>query len=347
MISRLNLLILSLVMALALAPAARADRAVSVLVGTVLLHRQTVPARLAAYGSIMAGPAAQTSLRLKADGVVARIPVVPGERVAAGQVLADIAPDAASIAALRRARDALMAARAARAHVAALLATHLATAADLAAATQTLDDAKANLRALRATGAGQARAMKAPFAGVVSAIVAAQGASLAAGAPVLTLLNPARVTAQLGVTPAQAARIAPGNDARLTLLATNISLDAKVSAVAALRDPQTGLVDITLALAKPAPVGAAVKGEITTGTRIGYEVPRDAVQSDETGDYVFQVGPGNIAQRQMVKILGSEGAQTILAPTLNPALQLVTSGAYQLENGMHVRLKTVLAKGRE
>jgi hypothetical protein len=137
----------------------------------------------------------------------------------------------------------------------------------------------------------------------------------------------------------------PGAPATLTLLDTGASLTATVATRAAMLDPQTGLIEVTLALSAPAPIGAPisapigapVRAALQAGTLTGYAVPRDAVQNDEAGDYVFQQGPDGLAHRVNVKVLGQSGNSTMLAATLDAKLPLISSGAYQLDDGEPVR----------
>lgn len=257
--------------------------------------------------------------------------------MAAGQALARIAPDAQGVADLHKAEDAVQAARAAQAHTAALLTAHLATKADLAAATQTLADAEVQLAALRATGTGLPCLITAPVAGIVTAVLVTPGSAQAAGTSLLRLADAAHLAAGVGVPEGQASFITPGAPATLTLLDTGASLPAAVATRAAMLDPQTGLTDVTLALSAPAPIGAPVRATLQAGLLTGYAVPRDAVQNDEAGDYVFQQGTDGLAHRATVRVLGASGDSTVLAPTLNTALPLITTGAYQLDDGVAVR----------
>ncbi len=321
-------------------PAASVAAVPSVLVSTMKLEPGSLPATVTAYGSVTAGPGAEQTLSTQASGVVSHVAVSLGQTVAAGQVLATLAADAQSVAELRKARDALSAARAARAHVAALLASHLATNADLAAADQAVGDADGALKALLAAGAGRTREIMAPFAGVVSAVLVAPGSVQTAGSALLRLVAQRHVVAVTGVTPAQAGAIAPGDAAKITLLndaATAVA--GRVTLVAAMPNPQSGLQDVTVAPQGTLPLGAAVNTVITTGQLNGYVVPRDAVQSDAQGSYVFQLDARNIAHRVDVRVLGGAGGQSVLAAAgLNAAQPLVTVGAYQLDDGAAVRL---------
>jgi hypothetical protein len=140
------------------------------------------------------------------------------------------------------------------------------------------------------------------------------------------------------VAEALAAGITPGASATVTLLNAGTNVAATVSSRAAMLDPQTGLIDVTLALSAPATLGEPVAASVEAGALAGYAVPREAVQTDEIGDYVFQAGADGLAHRVNVHVLGQSGAQTVLAPAgLNAAWPVVTTGAYQLDDGVAVR----------
>ncbi|OYY04307.1 MAG: hypothetical protein B7Y73_04575 [Acidocella sp. 35-58-6] len=326
-------------------PAAASDAPPTVLVSTINLTPGTLPAAVSAYGSIAPGPGADTTVSTQASGVVSSIAVVQGQSVGAGDPLLTMIPDAQSIADYHKAEDAVTAARANRVHVAALLASHLATSADLAAADQTLNDATGALKALQATGNGKTRIITAPFAGVVAAVQVSPGAMQPAGAALLRIIKSNGLVAIVGVPPAQVAAIHTGEPAAITLLDTAGHAMGSVADVSNMRDPATGLNSVALLLPVPAPdfqatAGEPVKAVITTGTLSGFVVPRDAVQNDERGNYVFQIDPKNIAYRVAVQVLGASGTQIILAANLNAAMPMVTTGAYQLDDGTAVRTAT-------
>ncbi|HQT47094.1 MAG: hypothetical protein B7X08_06560 [Acidocella sp. 20-63-7] len=306
----------------------------SVAVQTMALTLTNRPRLVAVYGTVTGGPC-EATLVLPAPGIVAHILVQPGAEVIAGQPLATIVPDAPSIAERQKAEVAVIAAKAERAHVAALLAARLATTSDLAATDQALQDAKASLMALQATGTGQPRTILAPRAGIVIAVLAGQGTAQPAGASLFRLADPAHLTALVGVPAGNV--IARGATAQITLLEDNSVLTGTVLSRAAMLDPQTGLRDVTLGLSSPVLIGSPLRANLVAGRLVGYAAPRDAVLSDETGNYVFQLGPDHLAHRATVRVLGPSGADLILAPTLNPAEPLITTGAYQLNDGTPVR----------
>jgi RND family efflux transporter MFP subunit len=325
--------------ALFVAQTARADDAPqpSALVSTMTLQMGTLPATVTAYGTIAPGEDADHAVTLQGAGIIRSVNVTAGQNVTKGQILADIAPDPQSAAEWQRAQDAVASARANRAHVAALLQSHLATNADLAMADQTLHDAESTLTALRIAGTGTVRSIAAPDAGYVSVVTAAPGNQVPAGTTLFHVVDPTHFVATLGVPPDQVTPLRPGEAATVTLLNSGATLNGVLREVSYVPDPQTGLLGATLVLDAAAPLGAPVKAVIITGTLIGFVVPRDAVQNDENGDYAFQVDAKNSAHRVAVHILGTLGAQTVIAPDLNTTMPLVTVGAYQLSDGMEVR----------
>ncbi len=274
-------------------------------VDTIQLVRRTVPVQIPAFGSIAAGPGA-ANITLAAPGIVMSVQVRPGQVVAAGQVLAHIAPDPQSVADLRKAEDNLQAAQVARAHVAALLAAHLATASDLAASVQAENDAAGGLTALRVLGTGVTRTVTAPFAGIVTSVTAMPGGVSPAAAPLFGLVPPNGLVAVAGLPEASSLRVQPGDAATLTALNTGTRLRAIVVQRAAMLDPQTGLVDVTLASQGAVPLGEPVALTITAGSVTGYPVPRDAVLEDAQGDYVFQLDARGIAHREPVHVLEAD-----------------------------------------
>ncbi len=305
----------------------------SATVSVIALTQSDVPRHVSAWGSIVAGQA-EMDIALTAPGIVTGFLVHPGQAVAAGQALAQVAPDPQSLADRRKAEDAMRAAQAQHDHVAALLPQHLATLADLAAATQALDDAKAALAALHKAGVGENRILNAPFAGTVTAIALTPGGVQPAGAVALKLAATSGLTALIGLPEADAQSVRPGDAATLTLLNGGARLAATVVQRAAMLDPQTGLVDVVLQPQGNAALGEPVSASILTGSVTGYLVPRRAVLNDEQGDYVYLLDAHNVAHRAAVRVLEAEGDNVVLAPGLDPAMKLATIGAYQLSDGM-------------
>jgi hypothetical protein len=157
------------------------------------------------------------------------------------------------------------------------------------------------------------------------------------------LVAPGGLVAIAGLPEAQAANISAGEAATLTALNSNTRIAATVVQRAGMLDPQTGLMDVTLVPHATLPLGEPLAITINAGSVTGYRVPRDSVLNDAQGDYIFQLDAQGIAHRKTAHVLEAEGPMSVLAPDLDPAMPLVTTGAYQLADGMAA---TVQGSGR-
>jgi multidrug efflux pump subunit AcrA (membrane-fusion protein) len=182
---------------------------------------------------------------------------------------------------------------------------------------------------------------------VVLQVSAAQGDQLQAGAAILQLASgastDARANVMLGVEPMDAAAIHPGDALTLRGLSAALaktSVEGRVVLVGAAIDQQSQLVNIgaTVPLAQtPFIPGTRVAADIATRTGTHWIVPRAAVLQDSQSAYVFQITPQNRAHRVAVTIAIENGERYGVDGPLDPALGVVTSGNYELKDGMAVR----------
>jgi membrane fusion protein, multidrug efflux system len=325
----------------ALCGAARAAQpGPSVLVQVTRLHAGGLPRIVTVYGRMEVDPAARHAVTAPAAVVVDAISVQPGQQVAAGAPLVGLGPSPATSSAYTQAVAAVRVAGELARRTAALVAQHLATRQDLAAAEKSGSDARAALAALAAEGAAGPRTLRAPFAAVVTAVPARRGAIVAQGTALVDLARPDALVLHAGAVPSQAAAIRPGDRAAILALGGGEPAAGKVLLRGSMVDPQTGLVPVIVA----PPAGRFLLGEtaqarIVTGETRGWVVPHVAMLVDDSGvPYVVQAKDG-IAHRVRVRILGHDGERDVVAGSLDPAASLVLAGNYQLADGMRVRVK--------
>ena len=312
--------------------------ATSVLVQTAALKQGSLPRTVVAYGIVQANPSARNSLMAPVAATVADIYVRVGQTVAKGDPLVELAPTpttgaayAAAVSSARVAADALTRTRQLRSE-------SLATEPQVTAAEKADSDARATLAAMKAQGAAGPSTLRAPAAGVVTALTANTSAIVAEGAPLLELAQANGLILVAGVVAARAATIKVGNAAQITPIGGTGTAAAKVSMRGAAVDPSTGLVPVEFSL----PAGGLLPGEsaqasITTGDVHGYVVPHEAVLVHDTGDtYVVQDMKG-AAKTVPVKVLLSTGERDVIDGPLDAAAPLILAGAYQLQDGMKVR----------
>ena len=319
------------------ATAARKAESVAVVVATPT--QQVFHDRIEAFGTFVGDSRNTQTLTLPQAGQVVATEVTPGRRVSKGQVLLRLATDPAMRSVYQQAQSALGLARGELARSERLVGEHLATNAELANARKALADAQSNLAAQgRLGGSADVAVLAAPADGVVTAIAVAGGERVQAGAKLLDFTPQRALSAQLGVTPEQAAKIRPGMPVSVTPVYGDGAppLRGSVSVVADAMNPQTHLIDVlaevdadkTSALV----AGAALHAQIDIAQHTAWAVPRDALLSDGQGSYVFQLHQGN-AHRVNVEVVAPTGDLVGINGALDGNDPVVTLGAYELSDG--------------
>ena len=331
-----------LLLALALLPLAAAMPAhsqPSALVELAKLEKGSLPQIVTAYGAAQPSASARQTVMAPLSAVVGAVYVRQGEEVAKNAPLIKLVPSPTTAASFAQAQSALRVARELVQRTQKMIRQHLATQQQLADAQKAESDARSNLAALRAQGADAASTLRAPFASIVTALSASPGAIVAQGSALLELAQPQGLILRVGVIPAQAAKIAPGNTVRITPLGGQESFSGTVQLRGSVVDPTNGLVSVEITL----PGGKFLPGEmaeahIRTGEVHGYVVPHEAILVNDQGEpYVVQA-VNMVAKKVTVKVLVSDGEKDVIAGALNGAAPLVLAGNYQLDDGMKVRV---------
>ena len=327
-----------LISGVGLAPAAAADQP-SVLVTTTKVQIGSLPHTVSAYGIVQADPSARQAVMAPVSATVAKVSVRLGEEVTKGAPLIELIPNPQPRADYAKASSALRAADELVRHTRELLSLYLATRQQLVDAEKAQSDARAALVALKAQGADGPKTLIAPFHATVTKIEASTGTLVAEGSPLLELAPPNSLVLRVGVVPSQAAAIKPGDKATITPVGLDQHLDATVLLRGAVVDPADGLVPVEISLpANTLFPGQSAEAAIITRQIDGFVVPHEAILINNSGQpYVVQI-VGGVAKLIPVRVLAADGARNVIAGAINPNAPLVLSGAYQLQNGMNVRL---------
>lgn len=322
-------------------PAAFAKPEPSVLVTTTPVAMGSIPRTVVAYGKIGPGPGASDTLTVAYAGIVKQVDVVPGAAVHQGQPLAMIGTAPSAQAAYAQAVAAEHAAKQTLAHTRALVASHFATNIQLAQAEQAAAAARSARNALRREGsAGTSTILKAPYDGVVATLAAAPGAALLPGAPVLTILRAHSLVATVGLDLHQTGTVKVGDKVAIVPFAGvgAGTLRGTVLAIGAMVDPQSGLVDATIAVPSTKfLVGESVTVTINIGSERGVILPRNAVLPDENAYILWQIKGGH-ARSVGVRVINRSDRRVVVRGNIDPALPIVVSGNYQLFPGAAVRI---------
>lgn len=290
------------------------------------------------YGVVQADPAATSTLSAPRAVIVGPVLVRPGQTVAAGQPLVEVASAPASTLAYQQAASAAVSARSDLARVQRLFDAHLAASDQLIAAKKAMGDATAALAAEQRQGAALTRqTLRAPASAVVTSIATAPGDHAAQDAPLLTLARDGAVSVKLGLEPGEGP-FAAGQHVTVRPVNGGTAIATHLSMVARAADPASKTFDAVAPLnGAGLPIGAAVEADIVTGSHTGLSVPRAAVVFDETGDHVFVIEAGK-ARRVFVSVGRDYGDLVEVKGGLTAGQQVAVQGAYELEDGMAVKV---------
>jgi membrane fusion protein (multidrug efflux system) len=322
-------------------PAPSAADAVSALVRTAPLQRQTLTDSLTAFGELTTGQV--VAISFPRAGQVARLLVQPAERVNSGSPLVTLASDPNAKLAYTQAQSAVDFARGELRRSEELLALQLATQSQVDSNRKGLQDAEANLATQHQLGGDVGLAtVAAPFGGVVTAVAVAQGDRIQPGATLLQLGHTDVLRVQLGIEPDDSPLVHPGLP--LTLSPVDDLTKAVSTTIVeshGLINPKTQLVDalaeVPTARAPFLVPGMHVRAAIKVGQHLSWAVPRSAVLTDAKGAYVFQIAAGK-ARRVNVTAGGESQGLVAISGRIDPQLPVVVVGNYELEDGMRVRV---------
>ena len=295
----------------------------------------------------------ESRLGFQVAGKLVQRPAEPGQRVAAGQLLALIdAKDyqlaaqaaAAQVESAQSQRD-LAAADFKRFEV--LKAQNFISGADLERRDATLKAADAQLKQAKAQAqaqsnqAGYAR-LSATQSGVITGVDAEVGQVVSAGQPVVRLAHDGPRDAVFAVSEAMAMALKVGQSLRATLLSTGQPLQGKVRELAASADPVTRTYTVKLALeaSERLPLGSTVNVLATQlpGSQAGViKLPTSALRQEGAGTVVWVFDPASMTvNTQPVQVGAVEGNEVVISSGLKPGQQVVSAGVHVLSPGQKV-----------
>lgn len=324
------------------AESASADDATgTVLVQTTMPRRQPLAQTLVLYGEVVQDVGSGESVSFARPVQITRLMVGNGQDVRKGEAMLEVATDPNAATAYLQAQSAVDAAQRDYAAQSELAAEHLATQSALAASHKALLDAQSALAAQKQLGAAPGtQVVHASRDGVVSNLTAQQGDRIQPGTAVLQLSSAGGKRALLGAEPEDVARIARGMAVKVTPVFGGDPVNASISEVLGVINPQTRLVDVAVTLPDAASQlipGSKVRGEVSLKAANVWAMPRSSVLADADGAYVFQVVGGH-AKRLRVRVQVETGDLAGIDGAIDPAAPLVVLGNYELADGAAVRM---------
>ncbi len=273
----------------------------------VTVTREAISSGPAISGELRA--AREATVRAEMAGSISNLTVEEGQMVRRGQVLCRIeAPSLRDSAAsaqvnVQSADEALATATREEERAARLVAQGLLPRRDLEAAHKTVADAearRADAQAKHAAAIEQSgkSTVRAPLTGVVSTRAANAGDVVAAGAPIVTIVDPAMLQLHASV-PADA----------LPLLKTGVPVEFRTSGdpnatfagridrIAPVADPVTRQVQVYVTVPNASRrliAGLFAEGRVAAASGRGLVVPTAAVEMNDRGAWVSRVRAGRV-----------------------------------------------------
>jgi len=297
----------------------------------------------------------ESRLGFRVGGKLVQRPAEPGQRVAAGQLLA-----------LVDAQDFQLAAQAAQAQVNAAQSQRDLAAADfkrfealkaqnfisgaelerreasLKAADAALNQAKAQAQA-QGNQAGYAR-LTASHPGVITAVEAEVGQVVSAGQPVVRLAHDGPRDAVFAVSESAIMAIRIGQRMQATVLSTGRTVQGTVREMAASADPVTRTYAVKLALepgvAGALPLGATLNVRapgVHAGEASVIKLPTSALRQEGQGTAVWVLDEASMTVNSQAVQLGPvDGNEVVVSSGLQPGQKVVSAGVHVLSPGQKV-----------
>lgn len=300
-------------------------------------------------------PRVESRLGFRVAGKIVQRQAELGQRVKAGQVLAQLDP-----------QDYRLAAEAARAQVAAaqtnrdlaaadfkrfssLKDQNFISGADLERRETTLKAAQAQLEQAQAQLGSQGNQAKyttlvADVSGVITAIEAEPGQVVSAGTPVVRIAQDGPRDVVFSVPEDKVAAIRPGSPVQVRVWAgAGGDLTGKVREVAASADPVTRTFPVKVSLEGEAPpLGATVYVKPQALSHAGAQViklPTSALRQDGKATAVWVLDKASMTVKsQPVQVATADGNEAVIAGGVQPGMLVVSAGVHVLQPGQKVTI---------
>jgi RND family efflux transporter MFP subunit len=295
----------------------------------------------------------EARLGFRVGGKILVRQVEVGQRVQAGQVLAEVDAQDYALAA-QAAQAQVVGARSQRDLAAAdfkryeaLLAQNFISAAELErrsavlkAAQATLDQAMAQAQTL----GNQALYTKltAPTAGVITGVEAESGQVVSAGQPVLRLAQEGPRDAVFAVPEHVVGRLKLGQKMSASVGNTNQVVQGQVREIGASADPVTRTFTVKLGLVKAESLPLGVTLNVHAPQLAGSQsdvikVPTNALRQEgaQTAVWLFDPQTSTVTS-QTVQVATADGNEVVIASGLKPGQQIVSTGVHVLSPGQKV-----------
>ncbi|MCB2129941.1 MAG: efflux RND transporter periplasmic adaptor subunit [Rhodobacteraceae bacterium] len=323
------------------APAAKPDatlRTVAAIVPVFVDHAREI--RL----SGVTGADKKAVLAARSSGIIDRLPIGQGDRVAAGDIVMSV--EGTDVAASVTTAEATLAQRAQELEVAEKL-FRSGNTAELQLIKVRSDKAAAEAALSQAEAAADRLNLRAPFAGIIDSLDVERGEWVPAGTPIATLLALDPIVVRAEVSETDVGFVAVGDKVNVRLVSGD-ALEGTVRHLAREASAQTRTYPVEVALPNPEgaiPAGMTSDVRLYTKPERAVIVPRSIITLSEQGELGLRVvGADNVARFASVELIDDIPDGLVLAGVPED-VQIVVSGQDLVRDGEAVSVKTVASAG--
>jgi HlyD family secretion protein len=182
-----------------------------------------------------------------------------------------------------------------------------------------------------------------PIDGVVTDRPLFAGETVAAGAPLITVMETSELLAKVHLSQALAQRMKIGDQASVSIPGLTDPVPAKVSLISPALDPGSTTVEVWLkvsnkdgALKVGTPVHVSIQGR---SVQNAVKVPPSALlTTDDGGKFVMVIGTDGAAHKKPIEIGIQDTAEVEVKSGLTANDMVITTGAYGLDDGTKVKV---------
>ena len=306
----------------------------------------------------------ESRLGFRVPGKLVQRAVEAGQRVQAGQLLAQIDPQDYQLAA-QAAQAAVVAAQSQRdvaladfKRYEALRAQNFISGAELERRQAALQAAQSALTQAQSQFAAQGNQasyarLLATASGVVTGVEAEVGQVVSAGQPVVRLAHDGPRDAVFSVPEQSVAAFKVGQTLQATLMASGQRLQGRVREVGASADPLTRTFAVKLALdaSQDLPLGGTVNVLAPKGAGGPVQVlklPTSALRQEGSGTAVWLLDEGSMSVKsQAVQVQTVDGQEAVIAGGLTAGQKVVAAGVHVLSPGQKVTIYSTPLKASQ
>jgi HlyD family secretion protein len=185
--------------------------------------------------------------------------------------------------------------------------------------------------------------LRSPIAGVVTQRSLFAGETVAAGTPLVTVMDTSVLIAKVHLAQRLSQQMKVGDTAEIKIPGVQQSFPAQVALISPVLDPGSTTVEVWLRLKNTdgsLKVGTPVKIQVTGHVVANaLQVPMSALQPGTDGSVsVMVVGNDGNAHRHVVHVGMESGAKAQIISGIGPSDLVILTGAYGLDDGTQVKL---------